>query len=161
MSTLRKNADVRLFGLGMKVRRAAAQPPNATTGDLFTVTGGRIKVYQLIGEYTVAPGAVANTILAKYLASAAGSSAAAWSIASIALTSAIVSTHLWLPSAAASAMSSDMAAPKGWGGPLPLLSYVVPPGKVQILTGGNQTAARIQWDLYYVPVDVGAAVAAA
>jgi hypothetical protein len=149
---------VRLLALGHRVRRAAAQPPSTTTANIFTVTGGRIRIVQLIGEYTVAPGVVANTILAQYKATVAGSAAVALSIASAALSGAVKTSQLWLPAAPGSAMSSNLL---GQGGQITFLSNVFPPGAVQITTGGSQTNARIQWDLYYVPVDLGVSVVAA
>lgn len=161
MSSLHKNADTRLFSLGIRVRRAAAQLPQTATASIFTVTGGRIRVQQLIGEYTVAAGLGANTLIVSYLASQAGAAALAWSIASAAQASAIKGVHLWLPAAAASALSSDVAAPVGAGGVIPILNQVCPPGAVRLQATGNNPEARVMWDLYYVPIDTGAKVVAA
>jgi hypothetical protein len=160
MSTLHKNSDVRMLAIGLRVRRAAAQLPQHAVGNLFTVTGGRIRLIQLIGEYTVAAnGAQPSTLIAQYLGSLAGASAVALSVVSAALAGAVKTSHLWLPAAPGSALSSDLL---GQGGQIPFLSNVLPPGTVQIdPTATNQVDARVQWDLYYVPVDLNATVAAA
>lgn len=159
MTTMHKNVDVRTLALGIRVRRAAAQLPQAAVGDLFTVTVGRIKVLQLIGEYTVAADADGSTLIARYLSPLAGAANTPFSIVSAALASAVKTSHLWLPSDPAAALESDLT---GFGGTIPIVGHICPPGKVQIdASATSQHIARVQWDLYYVPVDVGAKVVAA
>jgi hypothetical protein len=161
VTTLIKNRDLRSIAIGMRVRKAAAQLPQGAAGNIFTITGGRIKVVQLIGEVTTALDANAATIKAGYTPSAAGTSLGDWSIASAAMASAIVGVHLWLPAAAGSALATDIGAPKGAGGIVGLVSYLVPAGAVTLTTVGSNIAGRVQWDLYYIPVDSSARVVAA
>ncbi len=160
MTTMHKNSDVRTLALGIRVRRAAAQlPQGPAVGDLFTVTGGRICLVQLIGEYTVAADADASTLIAQYLGALAAAAVTPLSIVSGALASAPKTSHLWLPASAASALSSELT---GFACQIPRLRNVLPPGKVQVdPSATTQHVARVQWDLYYIPVDVGAKVVAA
>lgn len=159
MSTLLRNADVRTIAAGLTCSRAAAQTPQTTTANIFTVTGGRILVRQLIGYTTVAFDATATTLKALYLGSAAGASAADLSIASAALANAAIGTSFWLPSAVASALAADSATLSG--GLMPWLAHVCPAGAVRIQGAGSNVAARVKWDLIYVPLDSGVTVTAA
>src|SRR5579859_6798280 len=101
MATLLQNKDVRLLAMGIKVSRAANTLPATTTGNIFTVSGGRILVLALVGQVTVAIQNQACSLSINAVATA-GSTLALCTAGPI--INAPVGTHFSLPSSAGSAL---------------------------------------------------------
>jgi hypothetical protein len=156
MTTLIKNADVRTIALGIQVSRATNTLPATTTGNIFTITGGRILLVALIGEVTTAIQNQACTLKVS-TAPTVGSAVDLCTAGSI--INAAVGTHFSLPSAAASALVTDL----GTGGGVQDVmtsAWLIPVGALTITTSATNTGS-VKWDMAYIPWDNGAQVAAA
>lgn len=156
MTTLIKNQDVRTIALGIQVSRATAALPASTVGNIFTITGGRILVVALIGEVTTAIQNQACTLKVS-TAPTVGSAVDLCTAGSI--IAAPVGVHFSLPSAAASALVTDLAT---GGGVQDVLTsaWLVPVGALSVTTSATNTGS-VKWDLVYIPYDNGAQVVAA
>lgn len=155
MTTIIANASVRQIALGINVSRATAALPATATGNIFTVSGGRIFLRYLIGEVTTVMGATATTL--KVSSSPTVGSALDLCTAT-AVTSFAAGVHLALPAAVGSALVTDT----GSGASL-VAAYqltLIPVGSITITTSATDTGS-VKWDLGYVPLDIGAQVVAA
>ena len=159
------NATPREIAVGMWASRPAAQLPQNTTGNIFTVTGGLIRLVQLTGICTHNFDGNAVTIAVQFLGAAAGAVPVAWCTASGSLAGYSAGVHLRLPGDPTGQLYNDQFAgyqyAQGGSGINMPLGYVAPPGSVQLVTVGSNVAALVQWNLYYLPLDDGAAVVAA
>lgn len=156
MATLIKNADVRLLALGNQISRATAALPASTAGNIFTVSGGRILLVALIGEVTTAIQNQACTLKVS-TAPTVGSAVDLCTAASI--INAPVGVHFSLPSAAGSALTTDLAT---GGGVQDIMTsaWLVPVGSLTITTSATNTGS-VKWDMAYIPWDNAAQVVAA
>jgi len=154
MSSMLKGKDVSLLRLGIPVSRATATIPQTATGNIFTVSGGRIMLVYLVGEVTTA---IQNQACTLAIGSAptvgTGSTTALGTASSI--INAPVGTHF--AAAPGGATATDLATQAGV---LKGTDFVVPAGSITITTSASNTGS-VKWDLYYVPYDIGASVAAA
>lgn len=152
---------------GALVTGAAKTLPASTSGDIFTVTGGRVIVTSLTGVVSTAIQNQACTVSVGHKP-AGGSSQAATLASATAVTNAVLATSLAVP-----AFSSGSPAALVVLAPTALVPGVdlgvvatsggiamVPAGSIQITTSATNTGA-IQWSVTYVPYDAGATVAAA
>jgi hypothetical protein len=152
MTTVYRNADVRLLTKGVLVSRAAAALPSTTIGSIFTITGGRILIVSLTGQVvTLLSGTNSTTV--GLTPTWSGTSAPA------ALSSAGV-----IPVAAGSPVCSKLD-----GGALIVVAsgsiiaptpWVAAAGAVTITTASTVTGT-VSWDLIWIPLDTAAAVVAA
>jgi|SRR5579859_1085104 len=156
MATLLQNKDVRLLAMGAKVSRAAAGLPASTTGNIFTVSGGRILMLALVGQVTTAIQNQACSLSINAVATA-GSTVALCTAGSI--INAAVGVHFSLPSSAGSALVTDLATGSG------VQDVMTSPWLIDIGVLNQQTTAtntgQVKWDMLYVPFDDGAQVVAA
>ena len=155
MTTLIKNQDVRTIALGIAVARATNTLPATTTGNIFTVSGGRIAVVSLVGEVTTAVQNQACTLAIGTAPTVGTGSTTALGTAS-SIIAAPIGTHVGAnPGGAAVTDLSTQA-----GVALPTAPFVVNIGTITITTSATNTGS-LKWDLIYVPLDVGAQVVAA
>lgn len=155
MSVIIQGPQIRQILLGTKVDRAAALLPQTATGSLFTITGGRILVTGLVGEVTVATGAVATT---GAITSTPTVGTAVTLASATAITSKEVGSLITLPLTGGTALVVNNA---GGSGQLPgHAPYVVPAGALGLTTSASDTG-QIKWSLTYVPLDNAATVVAA
>ena len=157
MATIIQGSAYRSLLAGVKVTEPAAALPQTATGNIFTITGGRVLLTSLTGMVTVATGAVATTLTVG-LTPTSGTAAPAGLAAATAITSREVGTLLALPATAGGALVVGANA----GGPVQTAvnnPYVLEPGTITITTNASNTGS-VQWDLTYVPLDDGASVAA-
>lgn len=153
MTTIIKAQDVRTIALGINVTRTAAALPSSTLGNIFTVTGGRILIKSLTGlVVTLLSGTNSTTVGITPTLSGATSAPAALSSAGV------------IPVAVGSPVTSKLDAgalavlPPG--SPGAAAPFLMVPGVVTITTASTVTGT-VQWDLTYVPLDIGAQVVAA
>lgn len=141
---------------GIKVTRAAANLPQSTTGDLFSINGGRVVIVNIIGTVTTIVQAQATTLKLVYTptggsvgdltAATTDWNAAAVGSAFVAKLNAItdvltkVTTSVVLPTVS---------------GQQPNL--ILGTGKISATTVASSTG-QARWDLWYAPVDAGATV---
>lgn len=156
MTSLIKNIDVRTIALGLQVNRAANNLPASTTGNIFTVSGGRILMIALIGQVTTAVQNQACSLSINSVATA-GSSLALCTGGSI--INAPVGTHFSLPSSAGSALVTDLATQSGVQDVM-TSAWLIDVGVLNQQTTATNTG-QVKWDVVYIPWDAGAQVAAA
>lgn len=142
--------------LGMRVDRATALI--GVTQTLFTVTGGRIALLYLLGEFTAA----ATEATTLYInCNATGS--AVDTVLSVnpgsSLAAAVVESKLTLPAAVASSITLSTGQGAAVLNAAPV--YVVSAGIIQAVIGTGNTTGYVKWSLFYAPVDSGAYVTAA
>jgi hypothetical protein len=156
VASLNLNRDVRLMAMGIKVSRATNTLPATTTGNIFTVSGGRILMFALIGEVTTAIQNQACSLSINAVATA-GSTVALCTAGSI--INAPVGVHFSLPSAAGSALVTDLATGSG------VQDVMTSPWLIAVGVLNQQTTATntgsVKWDMIYIPFDDGAQVVAA
>lgn len=152
MTTIIANASVRTIALGINVTRPAAALPSSTIGSIFTITGGRILIKRLSGQVvTLLSGTNSTTV--GITPTYTGTSAPA-----------ILSSAGVIPVAAGAPVVSKLDGGALLvtvnGGLNPSAGYETVPGAITITTASTVTGT-VQWDLTYVPLDVGAQVVAA
>jgi hypothetical protein len=155
MSVYVDPASLRLWNMGLRVNRATATLPQTATATLFTVSGGRILLTSLIGNVTVATGATATNLK---ITSTPSAGTAVDIATNVAAASKEVGAHFSVNCVTIGALTvgnaGGLAMAGGSGG------LIIPAGSIQWTTDANDTGS-IKWLLTYVPLDDGAAVAAA
>ncbi|MCU1687772.1 MAG: hypothetical protein JWQ81_8511 [Amycolatopsis sp.] len=155
MSVIIQGSQIRQILLGSKVERATAALPQTATGNIYTVAGGRILVTGLVGEVTVATGAVATNLK---ISTAPTTGTAVDLTANTLVTSKEVGSQYTLPAASGSA---GIVKNGGAGGQFPTHQpYIIPIGAISITTDASDTGS-MKWTLTYIPLDDGASVVAA
>ena len=153
MTTIIANKDVRTIAYGINVTRTAAALPSSTIGNIFTVTGGRILIRRLSGLVVTLLSGTNSTTVGITPTLSGGASAPA-----------ILSSAGVIPVTVGSPVVSKLD-----GGALivtvngslnPAAGYETVPGSITITTASTVTGT-VQWDLTYIPLDIGAQVAAA
>lgn len=153
MTTIYANASVRAVTKGLKVARATATLPQSTTGNIFTITGGRIIVQGLVGTVTtIVQNQANNTKITS--AATTGSAVDLCTVTDIANLE--VGGQLALPAAVGSALVKANAGACAIANP----QLVLPVGSIVLNCAASNTGS-VKWDLIYVPLDDGAQVAAA
>ena len=157
------NQDAQLYealGLGFRVDRAAALLPQATTGGLFAIYGGKVLLTSIIGEVTVAIGTTnLNVVFTK-----TGGSEVAISAATTCDADGVGTLY-----GITGVVVDVMSAQKVGGTEVPNVTLlngiqvggiVLPAGTIQLKASGS-AAGQIKWQIHYIPLDDGATVAAA
>jgi hypothetical protein len=153
MASLNTNKDVRLLTLGINVTRKATALPSSTLGNIFTITGGRILIASLTGLVQTLLSGTNSTSVGITPTLSGGASAPT-----------ILSAGGVIPVAVGSPVVSKLDASALVvtvnGSLLPAAPYLTVPGSITITTASTVTGT-VQWDLTYIPLDVGAQVVAA
>jgi len=140
--------------LGPTTERATAVLPGVTYS-LFTITGGRILVTQLLGEFTIViAGALSISLQADPAAAAsttramcAGLLVNAYDVGDLVGITGI-NTDAMIPPAASGVIEGQT------------MGVIVQPGTIDLLNDIVDTGS-IRWTLKWIPIDEGAAVVAA
>lgn len=158
MATLIKNQDVRTIAAGVLVTRATAALPQTATGNIYTITGGRIMIVSLTGLVTTATGATITT-LSVGLAPTSGTSSNVSLASATAVTSREAGTMVSIGSTPGSALvvGTNASTPLQCTGHA---AWAVQTGSITITTSASDTGS-VQWDLIYIPLDNAAQVVAA
>ena len=139
--------------LGQTTERATAVVTAATV-PLFTVSGGRIKVTQIIGEVTVAIQALATNVRLSHnpTVGTTRNICVNLNIASYALGDLLgidgINTSAMLPPASSGVIEAQT------------MGVIVQEGTIDLISTAAPTGS-IRWTLKWVPIDTGAAVIAA
>jgi hypothetical protein len=137
---------------GFHVARSTAALPQSTTGHLFQVTGGRVLITLLFGEVTTA---IQNSDpVAKVTSTPTTGSAV-----DIASTVDLSSHEIGGLIIAEGDTTALIKVNAGGGGPANAMPWICPIGYVDLITSASKTG-NVKWDLWYLPLDEGAAVAA-
>jgi hypothetical protein len=155
MSNVQGAAATRSQVLGTRVTRAAALQPQTGQAAIFTVTGGKVLVTSLIGEVVVATPATANTL------AIAGNPTAGTDVTWASATSTASKEVGAIITPAVTAGGALVVANAGGGNAVAPTGYVGQIGSIDLVTTGSAATGTIKWTLTYVPIDDGAAVAAA
>ena len=154
-----KGVSIRKQLFGRKVDRATALlPAVAASTPLFTVSGGRVMVTSVVGQFTTAHDAVATT--AKLSAVPTVGTANNMSAVSASLTSSEIGALLSLDGVIATGLQASVST----SGAIPLMTkrQIVNTGTIDLVTGTTVTApGSVKWSMTYIPIDEGASVAAA
>lgn len=135
---------------GIRVDRAAANLPATTSGNLFSVSG-RILLTAIVGQVTTVIQTQANAIkLEAFLTAAA---AATDLCATVESSAQGVGKLFGITGAPAT------AAVFGYGVPKLATMIVNGPGFIRLNTAATNTG-QMSWALHYIPLDLGATVAA-
>lgn len=147
MSNILKSTGYRALEFGLKVDKVTTVLPATAYGALFTVTGGRVLITGLIGEFTIAADATATTV--KVTGTPTTGTAVDWTSAT-AVTSKEIGAQMTLPAAAGSAL---VVSNGGAGGQLQCKSpFVAAIGTIGITTSATNVGSA-KWTVFYVPLD--------
>jgi hypothetical protein len=151
MSNFISGKTLRELQLGMKVERAT---DNILTGEaLFTISGGRIKINQIIGEVTT----IIETKTVNFKLQANPTTGTTTDLcANLDLSADEVGSLYTI-----SGLGSD-AMRRGESGNVPAQNNAVicAAGTIDAVVGATHTGS-IKWTIFYIPIDDGASVAAA
>lgn len=135
-----------------RTERAADTLPQTTTKALFTITGGRIMVFGIVGEVTVAIQNQANNTKLT-LDVATGTDVDLCAVLNIA--NAEVGTLYGVSGVFAEAMRGAGQALQGQ-----TIPFALKPGDIDLNCAASNTGS-VKWTLLWTPIDDGAYVAAA
>lgn len=137
---------------GFRVDRATATLPASTTGNIFTIAGGRVAVTQLIGEVTVD---IQNQACNLHITSVPTAGPTVNISADGNIQNLLTGGFVGI-----SGLNTDATIAIGGALPGQDRDVILPIGSIQIHTSATNSGS-IKWTLFYVPVDVGAYVSAA
>ncbi len=139
---------------GIHVVKAAATVPQSAAQDIFVVTGGKVLIRALVGEVTVAIGAGTTPDLQVQHDPGTGTTIDV--ATDVVIASDEIGTLYYVEGdgTALIPISSGYAqAAAGQG-------FILPTGTLQIVTS-ESTVGATKWDLWYLPLEDGAAVVSA
>jgi hypothetical protein len=138
---------------GLAVERAAANLPQTAAGTIFTIAGGRVLMFFLLGQVTTIIQNQANNTKLK-LVPTAGTTVDICAVVDIANLE--VGGKLIAPNVAATALAKTLA-----GASFGAYGFtVLDPGNLQLDCAASNTG-QVKWTLFYTPLDPGASVSAA
>lgn len=143
--------------LGIQVKRAAAALPQTTTSTLFTITGGRVLLKAVLGEVTTVIQTQANNTKLVFDPTDAGANQDLCAVTDI--TADAVGTMYSITGTPAGVLQDSLnfvSADKQ----VAAAGIVLKPGNILLSCAASNTGAA-KWEIWYVPLDDGAAVVAA
>lgn len=143
--------------LGVKVSRATATLPQTAAAAIFTITGGKVLITQILGEVTTVIQTQANATKLTFDPTDAGASQDMCATTDI--TADAVGTVYSVTGTPATALQDAL----NWLPPNKSLvreGIVLKPGSILLDCAASNTGS-VKWELRYVPLDDGAAVVAA
>ena len=156
MSVLIQGDQLRSLLCGVKVQRATAALPQTSTSTLFTVSGGKVLITSLIGEVTTVIQTQADNTKLTFDPTDAGATQDLCAVLDI--TADAVGTMYSITGTPATAMQDSLNfLPSN---KVPAQPIVLKPGSILLDCAASNTGS-VKWDLTYIPLDNGAAVAAA
>lgn len=139
---------------GIHVAKTAATVPQSTTQDIFTVSGGYVLVRALVGQVTTEIGAGTTPDLQVQHDPTTGTTIDVATDVQIGSDEVGTLYYVEGDGTALVPISSGYAqAAAGQG-------FILPPGVIQIATTESTTGAT-KWDIWYLPLEDGAAVVSA
>lgn len=146
------DGDAFMAGMfGLVVQKAAANLPQTATGTLFTISGGRIIAFLILGEVTTIIQAQANAVK---LVSTPTVGTAVDICATADINALEVGGKLLAPNVAATALGKTNA-----GAAFGAYGFtILPAGTLGLNTAASSTG-QTKWTMFYAPMDAGASVA--
>lgn len=154
MYTTQHRDAITMTSLGFHVAKATATLPASTTQHLFVITGGRVLVNLLVGEVTTI--IQSSDPVAKVTSTPTTGSAV--DVASTVDISSLEAGGLLMVEGDGTALVKGNAGAAFFAAGQH--QFVAPIGYLDLITGATKSGAT-KWDLWYVPLDEGAAVASA
>lgn len=143
------------IGQGKSVDKATSALPQTASKNLFTVSGGRIILTQLIGEVTAQIGAFANSTHIRH--TPAGGAAADLCAAGTDVNNDAVGVYYGMTGVVTDAMLKGVGIVAGQTMPLILAA-----GTISVRCLGNDGGGgSVKWTIKYIPLDEAAVVIAA
>jgi hypothetical protein len=153
MSVYESGESYRSIALGLKVDRATATLPQTAASALFTVSGGRVAITQIIGQVTTAIQNQANNT--KLIANpTTGTDVDICAVLSIA------NDEVGCLYGITGLNSDAMIGINAGALPAQTRDVIVNVGTIDLDCAANNTGS-VKWTLFYYPIDSGAAVVAA
>ena len=155
MDTNARRDTVTTVGLGFHVAKTSATVPQGAVQTIFTVSGGRVLVELLVGEVTTVLGSTANNLTVNTVPT----TGTGLIIASAAEGNALEAGGLMVVEGDGTALGIVGKAgagmiTSGTG------AWICPTGTINFQCVASTTGAT-KWDIWYVPLDVGATVVTA
>jgi hypothetical protein len=135
------------------VARATDTLPATADEALFTITGGRVLLMQIIGEVTTVIQTQTNNTKLKFNPTATGADTDICAVLNISADA--VGTLYGITGTIADAMIDGLLQVKAQVAPL-----ILSEGDIELDCAATNTGS-VKWDMWYVPMDDGATVAAA
>lgn len=139
--------------MGLHAAKTAAVLPATTTQNIFTVSGGRVLVTALVGEVTTICSATATNLKATSVPTVGTAADVA---ANLAIANFEAGTILVVEGDA----TAIIGVSAGFAPALNALPFILPVGNLRIETSATNTGAT-KWDIWYVPLDIGAVIVSA
>ncbi len=139
--------------LGFHVARATAALPQTTAAAIFTVSGGRCIVFQILGEVTTIIQAQANAT--KLI----GNPTVGTDV-DLCATLDITGDEVGCLYGVTGLNSDAMIGVNAGDLPAQVRAFIVPAGTIDLSCAASNTGS-VKWDLWYFPLDLGAAIVAA
>lgn len=153
MSNQRKGQALRDTNLGFRVERATATLPASTTGELFTISGGRVMITSIVGEVTTLIQTQLNNT--KLIANPTmGTSVDMCAVLDI--TADEVGCLYGITGTPSDALIGTNAGLT----PAMAKALILNTGTIDLSCSATNTGS-VKWSLTYIPIDDGAAVVAA
>lgn len=137
---------------GQTAERATANLPQTTTGNLFTITGGRILLTAIVGEVTTVIQTQLNNTKVVFDPTVTGANVDL--CANLDITADAVGTLYSITGTATDAMAS------GLGVASMATPWILQPGAIALTCSASNTG-QVKWKIWYTTMDDGAVVAAA
>lgn len=153
MSVLNDAAALRKALFGLAVERATAALPQTTQSALFTVTGGRVLVTSIVGEVTTVIQTQANNT--KIV-----SNPTTGTDVDLCAVLDITADQVGCLYGITGIFSDAMVGANAGATVVPQRAVVVPIGTIDLSCAASNTGS-VKWKITYVPLDDGAAIAAA
>jgi hypothetical protein len=153
MADFLSNDTMARIALGRHVIRAAATLPQTTHSPIFTISGGRVEIVRLVGIVTtIFVSGTNNTKLTSYpTVGSSGDLCTTTDTASLE-----VGGMITIDGVVGNALVKALA----FGIKQMATRLLVPAGTIDLDCSASKTGA-LQWDCWYIPIDVGASVVAA
>jgi hypothetical protein len=142
---------------GIRVDRAAADLPQTTNYDLFTVAGGNVLLLGILGEVTTVIETQANNTNLEFSPTAA-TLADSDLCAVLDITADVVGTLYTIDGTAANAMVDS--GTDGWVAYTLASPLFLVPGAIELHCAASNDG-QVKWTCWYVPLDPGAYIVAA
>lgn len=156
MTVLIQGDQLRALLCGVKVSRATAALPQTAASAIFTISGGRVLVTQIVGEVTTVIQTQADNTKLTFDPTDAGATQDLCAVLDI--TADAVGTCYSITGTPATALQDALnfvSSNKQLAQPL-----LLKPGQILLDCAASNTGS-VKWDLCYIPYDNGASVAAA
>lgn len=141
---------------GVVVTKAAAALPQTTSAAIFTVTGN-VVLKRIVGNITVAVGAVPNAT--KLKVNSTGVGATTDICGTLDINNKVADTRLEITGTFANAMVATVDVPLAL---VQAANIVIPPGTIEVdCAGSDGGGGRVKWSATYVPLEAGAQIVAA